>query len=54
MPDISSSSDSASLAVKMELVGVPQANTIDSKPDAIKKQQPSTKPMRVSPKIMAR
>ncbi|KAG1799079.1 uncharacterized protein BJ212DRAFT_1488461 [Suillus subaureus] len=57
MTDISSSSNStsladlASLAVKMELVN---ANTIDSKADAIKKRQPSTKPMRVSPKIMAR
>ncbi|KAG2063156.1 hypothetical protein BDR04DRAFT_1123455 [Suillus decipiens] len=54
MPDISSSSDSASLAVKMELIGVTHANTIDSKPDAIKKRQPSTKPMHVSPKITAR
>ncbi|KAG1803404.1 uncharacterized protein BJ212DRAFT_1395978, partial [Suillus subaureus] len=35
----------------MELVN---ANTIDSKADAIKKRQPSTKPMRVSPKITAR
>ncbi|KAG1818205.1 uncharacterized protein BJ212DRAFT_1299023 [Suillus subaureus] len=56
MTDISSSSNStslanlASLAVKMELVN---ANTIDSKADAIKKRQPSTKPMRVSPKITA-
>ncbi|KAG1900237.1 uncharacterized protein F5891DRAFT_1188937 [Suillus fuscotomentosus] len=57
-PEISSSSDSASLAVKMELVGVTHVEQmkpmIDSKPDAIKKQQPSTKPMRVSPKITAR
>ncbi|KAG1894032.1 uncharacterized protein F5891DRAFT_1195723 [Suillus fuscotomentosus] len=57
-PEISSSSDSASLAVKMELVGVTHAEqtkpTINSKPDAIKKRQPSTKPMRVSPKITAR
>ncbi|KAG1894660.1 uncharacterized protein F5891DRAFT_1194963 [Suillus fuscotomentosus] len=57
-PEISSSSDSASLAVKMELVGVTHAEQtkpmIDLKPDAIKKQQPSTKPMRVSPKITAR
>ncbi|KAG1819727.1 uncharacterized protein BJ212DRAFT_1478964 [Suillus subaureus] len=56
MTDISLSSnltslaDLASLAVKMELVN---ANTIDLKADAIKKRQPSTKPMCVSPKIMA-
>ncbi|KAG1898910.1 uncharacterized protein F5891DRAFT_981564 [Suillus fuscotomentosus] len=57
-PEISSISDSASLAVKMELIGVTHAEQmkpmIDSKPDAIKKQQPSTKPMHVSPKITAR
>ncbi|KAG2058054.1 hypothetical protein BDR06DRAFT_968971 [Suillus hirtellus] len=56
-PEISSSSDSASLAVKMELIGVTHTKqtkpTINSKPDAIKKQQPSTKPMRISPKITA-
>ncbi|KAG1817426.1 hypothetical protein EV424DRAFT_1540388 [Suillus variegatus] len=38
----------------MELVVGTHANTIDSKPDAIKKRQPSTKPMRVSFKITAR
>ncbi|KAG1830096.1 hypothetical protein EV424DRAFT_1376898 [Suillus variegatus] len=53
MPDLSSSSDSTSLSVKMELVVGTHANTIDSKPDAIKKRQPSTKPMRMSPKITA-
>ncbi|KAG1893895.1 uncharacterized protein F5891DRAFT_1195813 [Suillus fuscotomentosus] len=57
-PEISSSSDSASLAVKMELIGVTHAKqtkpTINSKLDAIKKRQLSTKPMRMSPKIMVR
>ncbi|KAG1737197.1 hypothetical protein EDB19DRAFT_1909892 [Suillus lakei] len=57
LPNVPSSSnltslaDLASLAVKMELV---HANTIDSKADAIKKRQPSSKLMRVSPKITAR
>ncbi|KAG1740912.1 hypothetical protein EDB19DRAFT_1828308 [Suillus lakei] len=49
--DLTSLADLASLAVKMELV---HANTINSKADAIKKRQPSSKPMRVSPKITAR
>ncbi|KAG1869609.1 hypothetical protein F4604DRAFT_1927004 [Suillus subluteus] len=57
MPEVSLISDSASLSVKMELVAVTHAEqtkpTIDSKPDAIKKRQLSTKPMRVSLKITA-
>ncbi|KAG2348631.1 hypothetical protein BDR05DRAFT_996002 [Suillus weaverae] len=54
-PEISSSSDSASLAVKMELVGMTHTEhtkpMINSKLDVIKKRQPSTKLMCVSPKI---
>ncbi|KAG2084655.1 hypothetical protein BD769DRAFT_1646209 [Suillus cothurnatus] len=52
---IPSSTHTASLAVKVELVNCPKTTiAIDAKPDTIKKRQPSTKPMRVSTKITAR
>ncbi|KAG2133408.1 hypothetical protein BD769DRAFT_1774591 [Suillus cothurnatus] len=50
--------NAASLAVKMELMAAnppgPIPSTINSKAQPAKKRQPSTKPMRVSLKIMAR
>ncbi|KAG1858406.1 hypothetical protein DFJ58DRAFT_726660 [Suillus subalutaceus] len=61
VPGVQSNTDAVSLAVKVELVGTThteQTKTAivvsDSKPNSIKKHQPSTKPMRVSPKITAR
>ncbi|KAG2079795.1 hypothetical protein BD769DRAFT_1685870 [Suillus cothurnatus] len=57
MPEVQSSTDAASLAVKVKLVGATCAKqtkttiVIDSKPDTIKKCQPSTKPMCVGAKI---
>ncbi|KAG1730375.1 uncharacterized protein EDB91DRAFT_1252641 [Suillus paluster] len=58
IPDGPSSTDTASLAVKVELLATNKKSTpitADSKPrpEAIKKRQPSTKPMRVSAKITA-
>jgi hypothetical protein len=60
MPEVQLSTDAASLAVKVELVGAACAEqtkttiVIDSKPDTVKKRQPSIKPMRVGAKITAR
>ncbi|KAG1844640.1 hypothetical protein DFJ58DRAFT_852836 [Suillus subalutaceus] len=61
MPEVQSNTDAVSLAVKVELVGTTHTEQMkttivvgDSKPNSIKKHQPSTKPMRVSPKITAR
>ncbi|KAG1724225.1 uncharacterized protein EDB91DRAFT_1087529 [Suillus paluster] len=58
IPDGPSSTDTASLAVKVELLAANKKSTpitIDLKPrpEAIKKRQPSTKPMHVSTKITA-
>ncbi|KAG1870220.1 hypothetical protein DFJ58DRAFT_723115 [Suillus subalutaceus] len=62
VPEVQSNTDAVSLAVIVELIGTThteQTKTAivvgDSKPNSIKKHQPSTKPMRVvSPKITAR
>ncbi|KAG2337404.1 hypothetical protein BDR05DRAFT_1005042 [Suillus weaverae] len=59
IPDRPSSTDTASLAVKVELLAVDKKPTpimidLNGRPKAIKKRQPSTKPMRVSAKITAR
>ncbi|KAG0698105.1 hypothetical protein DFH29DRAFT_878234 [Suillus ampliporus] len=61
MPEVQSSADTASLAMKVELVAANYAAEqmkttimIDSKCDTIKKHQPSTKPMRVGAKITPR
>ncbi|KAG1763652.1 hypothetical protein EV702DRAFT_1051735 [Suillus placidus] len=59
IPDRPSSTDTASLAVKVELLAADKKPTpimidLKGRPEAIKKRQPSTKPMRVSAKITAR
>ncbi|KAG1739954.1 uncharacterized protein EDB91DRAFT_1082318 [Suillus paluster] len=59
IPEVPSTADATSLAVKMEVIAATQHTEQTkiaincSKPDAIKKRQPSTKPMRVSAKITA-